>query len=65
MKDHTKDTIKRAAMAGVGAMSGLKAAHGPAKVAARIPGVGHALGLIILAGGALAGAASAVRQSDS
>lgn len=65
MHDPTKETIRRAAIAGLGAMSGLKAAHIPAKVAARVPGIGPVLGLLVLAGGALTGAAQAVRQSDS
>lgn len=65
MKDHTKETMRRAAMAGVGAMGGLKAAHVPAKLAARIPVIGPALGVGTLAAGALLGALKAVGQPNS
>lgn len=59
------DLVRRATLAGVGALGGIKSAHLPAKVAARIPVIGPALGLVVLAGSALAGAASAVGQSNS
>ena len=62
---HLDEGMKRAAMAGLGALGGLKSAHVPARLAARIPVIGPLLGLVVLAGGALAGAATAARQSNS
>lgn len=65
MKDPTKEAVKRAALAGVGALSGLRSAHGPAQLAARIPYVGHAVAVVVLAGGAILGAAKAASQAES
>jgi hypothetical protein len=50
--------VKRAAFAGLKAFHAFKTAHGPAQVAARVPYVGHALGLVVLVGATVAGAVS-------
>lgn len=65
MTNRHHETMKRAAMAGAGALGGLKAAHVPAKLAARIPVIGPALGVGTLAAGALLGALKAAGQSYS
>ncbi len=56
--------VKRAASVGLKAFNGFKSAHVPAKIAARIPVVGPALGLAVLLGATVAGAVSGINNYD-
>ena len=60
MSEHLHhERLKRAASLGLGAVAGMQAAHGPAKLVGRVPGIGPVLKMAVLAVGALKGAASA------
>ncbi|WP_426030923.1 hypothetical protein [Caulobacter sp. DWP3-1-3b2] len=56
--------VKHAAFVGLKALHGFKSAHGPARIAARVPYVGHVLGVAVLFGGAVAGAVSGFNEYD-
>jgi hypothetical protein len=56
--------LKHAAYVGLKALHGFRSAHGPAKFAARVPGVGPALGLAVLVGATIAGAVSGITDYD-
>lgn len=56
------EALHRAALAGKGALEGIRDADKPAQAASKLPRVGHALALLIYAGGAIKGAASTFRQ---
>lgn len=58
-------TAKHAAHVGLKALLGVKTAHGPAKLAARIPVVGPALGLAVLIGATVAGAVSGLNDYEA
>ena len=62
MNDQTKESLKRAALAGAKALHAVKAAHGPAKLASRIPGIGPVAGLAVLVG---AGVSAAVNSLNN
>jgi hypothetical protein len=56
--------VKHAAFVGLKALHGFKQAHGPAKIATRVPGIGPALGLAVLVGATVAGAVSGFNDYD-
>ena len=58
MNDHAKETMRKAANAGRGALEGIRDVHGKAQVVSRVPRIGKALGLVVYAAGAIRGAAS-------
>lgn len=62
MDRRMNEVLQRAALAGKGALDGIRDAHGPAQAASKLPRVGHALGLLIYAGGAIKGAAGTLRR---
>ncbi len=64
MTDKMHPGVKHAAFVGLKALHGFKTAHGPAKLASRIPGVGPALGLVVLVAGAVAGAAAGINEYE-
>jgi hypothetical protein len=64
MNEQAKDTMKRAAFAGARALHAVRAAHGPAKLASRIPGIGPAVGLVVLVGAGVAAAVDGLTKYD-
>ena len=56
--------VKHAAFVGLKAFHGFKSAHAPAKIAARIPVIGPALGVAVLLGATVAGAVSGINNYD-
>jgi hypothetical protein len=64
MSDKIHPGVKHAAFVGLRAFHGFKTAHGPAKLAARLPVVGPALGLVVLVGGTVAGAVGGFNDYD-
>jgi hypothetical protein len=64
MTDLKHPHAKRAAKAGMSAFQAFRAAHVPAKLAARVPVVGPILGLIVLAGATAVGAVSGFTDEE-
>ena len=64
MTDKIHPGVKHAAFVGLKALHGFKTAHGPAKIAARVPGIGPALGLAVLVGATVAGAVAGFNDYD-
>jgi hypothetical protein len=60
MNKQAKNTMRRAAEVGRGALDGIKDVHGKAQVVSRVPRIGKALGLVVYAAGAIRGAASSL-----